>query len=467
MASGMKDDADAVWVESGAFRVDRDKALATLAVFQLVDPTRHLLCWVRSACAAGATRISLRRMDDRLEMRFDGAAFEPAELKDPYASLFDKGAKRHRRAPLRHLAYGLLAALRTGCASVEVVSGVGERRVCMSAVPGRTERVDPCPEDKETDTVVWVLGAKGRAAEQALRHVRESCGLCRAEVLVDGEKAAPRAGPRGLLHLEFKDGDVYGVVSAPEDPWSASKVRFYSFGVFAAEVEVELPSVQVLAEIDDDRLHLSASLDGVARNDRYRTALALLDREAVILLEQVSRALSERLPDTGRMLSEHASARLAWSRVLASGPWCRWRRILIGLRSLFGRHHEADLARIEEDAAGLRWLRALCGAFLHSARGPHGEDHARRLGGVPLLLNAAGSVLTLQDIESLSRREPGLRFWSASWGELKPELAQVLGPERILWCVSTSELEFLSHRFPLQPYQVLVNAKEDPPARAV
>ncbi|MFA5138233.1 MAG: hypothetical protein WC728_03290 [Elusimicrobiota bacterium] len=464
----MKDDPDAVWVESGTFRVDRDKALAVLAVFQLPDPSRYLLCWVRSACAAGATRISLRRWEDRLEMRFDSAPFEPEELRDPYASLFDKGAKRHRRAPLRHLAYGLLAALRAGPSSVEVVSGVGERRVCLSAAPGRTERVDPCPEDKETETVVWVLGAKGHAAEQALRHVRESCSLSRAEILVDGEKAAPKTAPDSLLRLEFSEGDVYGSVSVPDGAPPASKVRFYSFGVFVAEVEVELPSVQVHAGINDDRFSLNASLGGVSQNDRYRAALRLLGMRSEVLLQQVSRALSQRLPDTGRLLRASDPARLDWSRALASGPWDRWRRLVLALRSLWiGRHPEADLARVEEDAAGLRWLRGLCGAHLNGVSGPHGEDQGRRLRGVPLFLSAAGTVLTLQDVETLSMREPGLRFWAASWGELKPELARVLGPERILWCASSSEVDFLSPRFPIHPYQVLVNVKEDPPAKAV
>ena len=53
------DEDEGVFVEGGALRVDRERALEKLKRFQLGDPGAGLFFWLRCAVASGATRFEL------------------------------------------------------------------------------------------------------------------------------------------------------------------------------------------------------------------------------------------------------------------------------------------------------------------------------------------------------------------------------------------------------------------------
>ncbi len=102
---------DGKLVESGAFRVDRSRALDKLMRFQLPEARMYPLPWVQAAVASGATKVVITPQPTGLQFDFDGQPWTKRDLADPYRHLFDEdpdGSKtRHRE-----LAIGVLTALR-------------------------------------------------------------------------------------------------------------------------------------------------------------------------------------------------------------------------------------------------------------------------------------------------------------------------------------------------------------------
>ncbi|MDE2293602.1 MAG: hypothetical protein KGL53_16085, partial [Elusimicrobia bacterium] len=98
-------------VGSGAFRVDRRRALDKLKRFQLPDARMYPLPWVQAAVASEATWVRIVPQPAGLEFTFDGRHWTRQEMADPYGYLFDEDPEgEHTRN--RELAIGLLTALR-------------------------------------------------------------------------------------------------------------------------------------------------------------------------------------------------------------------------------------------------------------------------------------------------------------------------------------------------------------------
>src|SRR5437867_13373737 len=114
-------------VGSGCFKVDRQRALEKLKEFQLPDPDRFLLPWIRCAVASGATRLTLDL--DSSKISFNGQGFTREELADPYGCVFDEAASVLPRD--KQLAYALLATLRRLEDSFTLTSGRGRERLSL------------------------------------------------------------------------------------------------------------------------------------------------------------------------------------------------------------------------------------------------------------------------------------------------------------------------------------------------
>ncbi|MFA5137659.1 MAG: hypothetical protein WC728_00385 [Elusimicrobiota bacterium] len=440
----MAKDDDAVWVGSGSFRIDREKALETLLRFQLPDPTQYLLCWVRTACAAGAPEIRIGVSPEGLEMRFNGEPFAYDELKDPYAALF--GSSGGRSAALRHLAYGLLAALRTVPESITVASGTGKGRALLEVSSLSLDRVERV-EEEAAGTVIRVIRPKDGTVSKALGHIRGSTSMCPAEVFIRDERAAPLRDVEEALCVSVEEDGVRALLWVPEELAARSRVELHVLGVWVDTVELELPAAQVWGRVNDDRLQLNASLTGVVRDDRYRAVVNRLPRAAERLVMGVSSRLGESLPKTARLLRQDEVARLVWAERMTRGAGSVGGDILHALSSLLSRirkpQRTPELASVDQDALAVRWLRDLCGRTLADAEQDESIPLKKTLWNAPLYLSMAGTPLTLKELEKLHSKDEKLRYWVHPSGSSSVPIED----KNVLYTVSARELNLLQQRY--------------------
>lgn len=150
------------FIESGSFRVDREKALEKLERYQLADPWDFAAAWARMAVDSGATRLEASTSGETSLLRFDGRPLPEALLLDPLSGLFgEEGDPRGRT-----LAVGFLALLKLQPSSLEIRSG--SRTWRHGADGDRTER-----SEAAVGTHIQVAWPSAAAREHAGRFVRE------------------------------------------------------------------------------------------------------------------------------------------------------------------------------------------------------------------------------------------------------------------------------------------------------
>lgn len=281
-------------VAAGSFKIDRAKALEKLQKFQLEDPDSFLLPWIRCAVVSGARKIELVRIPGGIEMRFDGIPFSRKELAEPYGGLFSGDGKTGERS--RHLAVGLLGALRTGPAQIAVYGGHGPvaARLLINDPDSPLADLGALPGRANVLRVRWSDWLdRGRAAA-CLDRAREGFGPCSADLIIEGRliDALPKDNGNTILH--FRQGKSKGCVLAP---WlegaRAGKARLYKQGALAAEISMEFLSGE--ARFNDDELTLNISQSGVVKNARLDAALELIrdnDKRLPEPADAVSRAMS-------------------------------------------------------------------------------------------------------------------------------------------------------------------------------
>lgn len=258
-----------VLVDTGSFRVDAAKMLDKLRGFQLADPQDFIVAWLRCAAASGATRILLTKNAAGVTLRFDGRAFSPAELSQPYQVLVDGEGENARRG--RHFAYGLLALYRLTPESVRVVSR-GPQGVAMMTA-GRGPAADAYGAEEGTVIRVdWPLGGLFWRPWLTARRARERYGLGPAALSIDGSAVPdhPEGGRwRSSLHREQRSW------------WRSStflrRTRVYVLGTWIEDIEDSALAAE--AWLADDELELDISQSSVVRGDRLAEAFERLQRE--------------------------------------------------------------------------------------------------------------------------------------------------------------------------------------------
>src|SRR5690554_6852379 len=90
---------------AGGFRLDETQAREKLAQFQLVDPRRYVMEFVKAAHLLKTTRIEFEMDSDELEVRFDGDLVSQKEFNNLASTMFGRRVTAKERA-LRHLAIG-------------------------------------------------------------------------------------------------------------------------------------------------------------------------------------------------------------------------------------------------------------------------------------------------------------------------------------------------------------------------
>ncbi|MBI4348913.1 MAG: hypothetical protein HY553_18900 [Elusimicrobia bacterium] len=251
---------DGELVSSGSFRVDRALALEKLREFQTPDPRLFMLPWVRAAVAGGATRIrmDLTKTADFM-MSFDGDPVR-AEMADPSVALF--GDQKDRR--LRHLAVGLLAALRLRPKLVSLASGEGKRRRCLRL--GAAGDSFEAQEAETGDTILWVIPWEGVPLDRWYLRVLDACRACPARLSIGATDLSPfdGKGAKGLWVRERRRR----IWLEPAAKGSKG-VDVYHLGVHAGKMNPKRP---VAGFVDDPALTLDASCSSVVRNEAYAEA---------------------------------------------------------------------------------------------------------------------------------------------------------------------------------------------------
>ena len=440
----------AVLVDSGSFRVDRKRALDKLMNFQLPDARMYPLAWVQAAVAGGATDISIRT-EEAFVMGFDGQPFTPEELKEPYASLFQRGSG-DRQARNRNLAIGLLSVLRLTPRLVTVTStSGGVRHVLRVRTVTEDEFVsEPAPGDPD-GTVIRVerprpliprfLGGPGM---DEAAYLRDRCRHCSTPIRMDAEPLQAEAGIEEAV--SFDEDGVSGTLRLAS--WPASRIDLVTHGVTVCTEAPVLPLVQVEGFVRDDRFRKNISQMSVVKDERYRKALSAAASH--------SRALLLRALEETRALASAVGA------AIAGDSYCRRRWIpqespaLLGQALGLFQKSEGILKKAEAVIRMSYTVEALRQACLRNLpelakaeRGAFAE-----LWRAPLLFDVSGKPLSLAALDE-QRRVLGHVPYSARWSPspVRNGLAA--------WTPRAADKEFLDAVFPGQVLPVLTGWSED------
>ncbi|MBI4345503.1 MAG: hypothetical protein HY553_01520 [Elusimicrobia bacterium] len=383
-----------VLVQSGTFLVDRERALKRLRDYQFQDPKTFLLPWARCAVLSKATAISARSTQNGLILRFDGEALAPERLKNPYSSLFEEEADGGER--YRHLAVGILAALRLQPLLVTVASGAGSARRALNVFS--LEEPETLAEEKSAETetelrVVWGesmlaslgLPAVGEVGSGALERLKAAAGMLRVPLVVDGAPVPTLAqGP--LPSVSFEENGVRGTLTAHQ-PGTQSELHFYRQGVRVSSRSFE-PRLYLSAHLDDDRFKLDASHGKVVDDGKLGWLEDLVARHSDELLLRVCREQTEQ---------SAAFLRDSDSVSGLTGIPLRMRLSMAFSRSVSLPGAER-LAKIEREAWLAAWLRGAAILRLDATMLNAYESHSpalRALWEAPVYVSVTGKPLSL------------------------------------------------------------------------
>lgn len=409
VGKGVEDDG-AELVETGGFRVDRERALEKIRSYRRGD-VGSVWLFLRAASAAGSENVAVRRTPDGFTVEFDAPPFRESVLRDPYEALFaEAGADAER-----WLALGLIHAFGPGLRLVTVESGLINDRRRLSVRDVGQEVVASVPGEGAR-TVVRV-----KAAHSFERHWRHP--LSEAEQAV-----APRCLVWGRMRADVERGyDSFS--SLPPDPPEAGEVAWeegsalgrlwvpaardglvdvHVAGVYAGTVELggRIPAV---GKLDHPGLGLDASLAALVRNEALVALLESAHRHAGLLVVKAAR-------EHVRAMAELAPL-LASSRLLAS----LWRSFVSGEADA---ESQADRYMAEAGAIGpysrsetvrrarlaarsLVWLRRV------TARTGPEDGWAGDLETCPLAFGSGFAPLALKDLRGVAGRRDGVvpEFW--------------------------------------------------------
>lgn len=303
------------WVGSGSFRVDRAKALEKLRDFQTPEPGLFMLPWIRAAVANGARGIELDlAKDGSFTLAFDGPSLDP-RLADPAACLFGPAPEPR----LRHLALGILAALRLDPKLVSLTSGVGAERRCLRLGPAG-DSLD-APESESGENILWVMFRDGLPAEDWHLKAIDACRACPAHLRIGGTRLAAFDGAEaeGLMIRE-EDRRIW---LEPLDR-ADSAIDVCQFGVRGMMWTPHAPGrAAVGGFVDDPAIALDASQTGVVRDKAWSAMRLALARATDRLVIRVAGTQSRRLGALAGWLRDKAWRR-AWAWSLQNGSYGPW-----------------------------------------------------------------------------------------------------------------------------------------------
>ena len=438
----------AVPAGTASFVVDRQRALDKLMRFQLPDPETCLLPILRCALAGKASGISLLELSGGgLEIRFGGEPFSRDRLQDPYSALFETRSAANSAA--RHLATGLLCALRLGPKLITVDAGAaGARfRLRLDALGREQVQASEGPGEGTVVKLLWRGLVSPFRSRNLLSHVRRRCFSSPVPVLINNAEI-----PRGRAETDgqtiyFREGALYGAISVPEWPAPASTLEVSVNSVMLdTPVTVKLPFLPVAGYLNNDEFTMNISQTGVVNNSRRAKALAVVARQVPLLLDQVVRRHGEALAGVGRMTA-YGGLPDYWEKCLESGPSLQpgllagllkaVRSVIFNAGTIEGVKKEKAERLVRETARVTRWLREACGRLLGFYEKDRYDPLLKALWQAPVFLTVNSGARSLFQAEELSRKI-GFVPYSRT---LYPDSAL---PFDVLWCPGAKDLELIS-----------------------
>lgn len=455
---------EGVFVGSGAFLVDRSRALDKLMRFQLPNPAAFALAWARCASASGASHFTVSAHAGVLTAVFDGRPLTAAELEDPYRCLFEKRTPATDRN--RQLAVGLLSVLRLKPSSITLTSGRSSERRRLRVESLESESFEPAEEGDDTVLTASWPALSYAAAREAADLVRSGCILSPMEIEVDGA-VLPGWIEGGYGRQYFQDGPgSRGWVSVPSEAAEESELELCWHGTVIEKIVIKLPLVQVRGALNDDGFTLNASQAGVVRDARFASALKRLSAPSRALIVSTARSLAAA--PVGPFL-QNPFYRRRWRETLERGREDALARPFDGVvnaaHTLWTMASSLDITAKEEPlirhAEAVRWLRRLCARRLRPRAKASKDEALNALWSAPLYVGADGAPLSLDELAVQQKRLSYIPFC----GEPAPGLSL---PFRPLWSVSAGEAD-LPARLLASPTRdvtaTVEQLKRDPKAR--
>lgn len=269
--------------ESGVFSIDPELAVERLREFQLSDPVRFVLCWVRAAVLLDAPRVDIQVEASDVRLSFDGTVLTTDELDVLWSAVMGVRKKARTRA-LRELALGTSGAFSWQAKAVTIQSGPTlvhvDRNFGM-----RREQVEPGP-------VANILHAKRPIGWDLLRRRRldrrgqlpeelllvRACVDPRIPIYLEGLRINPPPPDPSKPWIQVEIEDEGRMIRYRIGPGMSSKLRVLLAGVEVTIVDLELPPGVPRglfeATVDDSLLPLDLSQEKAIKGQRWR---ALLD----------------------------------------------------------------------------------------------------------------------------------------------------------------------------------------------
>lgn len=442
------------FVESGAFRVDRERMLEVLSRYQLKQPGQFFDAWARCAVASGASEIRLEPVyggtGHGFEMSFDGRPFTREELSDPYAALCS--GQKDRNA---FLAAGLLALFRTGPLSITVSSG--EAGLTLKGILDHASSA-ASGSGLNVLRVRWGTEPKELTFDIITERVDQYLPLCPIPLRYSGRVRRPLTERNsGSGAYFFDEGGRRGFLTPLEQevtpltgfhPEQDSRIGIHTLGVRVETSSQRLPLVPVNAEINDDALNLDASLGACVRDERFEEMLTFLQKQAATLLLREIEAQKKDLGEVGSRLHIPVFVRLwrarmkweeAWTSATSGSGWVP----PPFLRRLFRPRPGTPREGYKFYSTGSRawWLQDACRRTLTGRHAVPDDPVLRALWEAPVLLSAhRGALLSL---DSIHRRLANGRL-----AVTKRVVAEDAGIPDAVWLASFRDERFLNEWIP-------------------
>ncbi len=463
---------DGELVESGTFRVDRKRALEKLKEFQFPDPAMFLLPWIRCAVASGATKITIQidAAKTHLTMSFDGRPFGEGELNDPYGCLLDESTPENARN--RHLAVGILAALRLSPAKLTVTSGMDSERRCLQIESLEQETLGEANESSH-GTVLEVMFLDHwmnwkAALESVVRRYPVEFRAARLKFTKPAglqKKVEREASPQERsLQYKFSDGKSRGWVEVPNDTaQSLSTIRLYQHRVLVEEFEYELPlvSVPIVASVNNDHFTLNASQSGVVRDKHFKATMQIVANQVKPLLAQVGRDQAKTLKSLFRAHNKFNIWRRNKAPRLSDGEnlgffLALWGAFFLPILGVF--LFATELLKpssspstlpsedIQKALRGTMWVRKACTHLLHEYDSDRTTPERKTLWETPIFLGVDGTPLSLATLELQRRKLGSIPISTTRRGRETRK--------KVVWCVAEEDRDDLEKFFPGQIWDI-------------
>jgi hypothetical protein len=268
---------------TGSFTLDPAAAIEKLREFQLRDPTRFVLSWVRAATLLGASRIDIEIDADDVWLRFDGELLGAADFETLWSSVVGRRGSARLRA-CRELALGINGAYTWEARAVEVRSGelqiAFDRSFAMTsstATPSNSTQSIHAKRPIGWDLVRRrMLDARGELPEELI--LAQACAFGSVPIYLEGKQLNPMPDERrdAWLRVAIDEDDRRGWLWLR--PGERSQLRVLVAGVEVALVELPFGAGRVEALVDDPLLPLDLSQEKVVEAERWRALLDCVSR---------------------------------------------------------------------------------------------------------------------------------------------------------------------------------------------